>query len=114
MLGDPTALRLMVTNLVGNAIKYGRMGGHVWIRTALDKQKIWLEVSDDGLGVDDSQLERLVQPFQRGLGLQAMTGTGLGLALVAAVAQQHDGTLELSRAVEGGLQAVVWFPNQTP
>jgi signal transduction histidine kinase len=109
--GDPAALRLLITNLVGNAIKYGHEGGHVWVRTASQTAHqctgVMLEVSDDGPGVVLADLERLRQPFQRGLGLQAVTGTGLGLALAVAVAEQHGGTLELSRAREGGLKVLV-------
>jgi signal transduction histidine kinase len=104
--GDPAALRLLVTNLVGNAIKYGREGGHVWLRTSAQNNHAVLEVSDDGPGIETGDLERLTQPFQRGLGLQGVTGTGLGLALALAVAEQHGGTLELSRAAEGGLRAI--------
>jgi signal transduction histidine kinase len=67
---------------------------------------VMLEVSDDGPGIEASDLERLTQPFQRGLGLQGVTGTGLGLALALAVAEQHGGTLKLRRAAEGGLRAI--------
>jgi signal transduction histidine kinase len=104
--GDPAALRLLVTNLVANAIKYGREGGHIWLRTVSQADHVTLEVSDDGPGIEASDLERLTQPFQRGLGLQGVTGTGLGLALALAVAEQHGGTLELSRAAEGGLRVI--------
>ena len=108
--GDPAALRLLVTNLVGNAIKYGYEGGHVWLRTSSQTDHVMLEVSDDGPGIEASDLERLTQPFQRGLGLQGVTGTGLGLALALAVAEQHGGRLELSRAAEGGLRVVFRTP----
>ena len=103
--GDPAALRLAITNLIGNAIKYGHNGGTVWLKTSNQSGVASFEVSDDGVGIPDDQLERLQQPFQRGLGLQAVSGTGLGLALVAAVVEQHGGRLELTRAVEGGLKA---------
>jgi signal transduction histidine kinase len=104
--GDPTALRLLVTNLVGNAIQYGHEGGHVWLRTSSQADDVMFEVRDDGPGIETSDLERLTQPFQRGLGLQGVTGTGLGLALALVVAEQHGGTLEFHRASEGGLRAV--------
>ena len=104
--GDPAALRLLLTNLVGNSIKYGCEGGHVWLRTSSHADHVMLEVCDDGSGIEAGDLERLTQPFQRGLGLQAVSGTGLGLALAVAVAEQHGGRLELSRAVEGGLRVV--------
>ncbi len=113
-LGDRAALRLLMTNLVENAIKYGREGGHVWIRTSSQHDRAMLEVCDDGPGVAAADFERLTQPFQRGLGLQGVSGTGLGLALVVAVAEQHGGMLELSQAVEGGLRAVVQIRRLLP
>jgi len=112
MRGDPQALRLAVGNLIGNAISYGRASGNVWLRTATRGDAVALEVADDGDGVPSSDFERLKQPFQRGLGMQGVSGTGLGLALVAAVAEQHGGTLELRRASEGGLLAVLELRGQ--
>ncbi len=105
MRGDPAGLRLAISNLLENAIKYGREGGRIWVRTGSSDTVTWLEVSDDGSGVSDEELERLRQPFQRGAGLQSVPGAGLGLALVTAVIEGHDGTLTLNRAVEGGLLA---------
>ncbi len=109
MRGDPHALRLAVSNLLTNAIKYGRRGGNVWISTNSHGGSVSLKVSDDGAGIPTADLERLRQPFQRGLGMQGIAGTGLGLALVAAVAEQHGGTLELRPAGQGGLQASLRF-----
>ncbi len=107
--GDITAIRLAIGNLISNAIKYGKPGGQVFIRCSSHNNWVQFEVSDNGTGIPEDQLERLQQPFQRGLGLQAVAGTGLGLALVAAVSEQHGGRLELTRAVEGGLKAVFWI-----
>ncbi len=108
--GDPSGLRLAITNLLENAIKYGRVGGHVWIRTGTENQHVYLEITDDGLGISTSELERLRQPFQRGLGVQHLPGSGLGLTLVNAVMEGHNGRLELSRAEEGGLRGVLEIP----
>ena len=97
-------MRLLISNLLNNAIKYGKTGGQIWLRTGSNLGKPWLEVCDDGPGIMDSDLEQMIQPFQRGLAMQHITGTGLGLALVKAVAEQHGGILILSRALEGGLR----------
>ncbi len=106
---DQATLRLALSNLVQNAIKYGRAGGHVWLRSGKQNNKVFLEVCDDGSGIPEADLERLRQPFQRGLGLQGTSGAGLGLALVSAIAEQHNGRLELARAAQGGLQAILWL-----
>ena len=108
--GDPTALRLVVNNLLENAIKYTQVGGNVWLRTKTNTQEVMLEVSDNGFGVPSAELERLSHAFERGFGLQAVKGAGLGLALVKAVAEQHGGRLELGQALEGGLRATVRLP----
>lgn len=107
--GDPSNLRLAITNLLENAVKYGRESGHVWVRTGSDGQRAWLEVSDDGPGVPEADLDRLQQPFQRGEAFQHLSGAGLGLALVGAVMEGHGGRLVLGRASEGGLSARLEF-----
>jgi signal transduction histidine kinase len=109
LYGDKTALQLALGNLVQNAIKYGREGGHVWLRDDKQNNKFFIEVCDDGPGIPEAELERLRQPFQRGAGLQGVRGSGLGLALASAVAEQQGGRLELSRASQGGLRAVLWL-----
>jgi signal transduction histidine kinase len=110
LVGDPSGLRLAIGNLLENAIKYGRVGGHVWIRTGTEHQHVYLEISDDGIGIPEPELERLRQPFQRGLGVQHLPGSGLGLTLVNAVMESHNGRLELSRAQEGGLRGILEIP----
>ncbi len=110
--GDASSLKLAASNLVRNAIRYGREGGRIWLRTGSTDGEATLEVSDDGAGVEDTDLERLRRPFQRGQGLQAISGSGLGLALVDAVARQHGGRLTLGQATEGGLRAVIHVPQQ--
>jgi signal transduction histidine kinase len=110
--GDPTALRLALSNLVQNALKYGRGGGHVWLKSGRQDKEVFLEVCDDGSGISEDELERLRQPFQRGLGLQQTSGSGLGLALVSAITEQHSGRLELGRSSQGGLRATLWLPSQ--
>lgn len=112
--GDPAALRLATSNLLRNAIRYTPEGGRIWVRSAVLDGHPTLEVSDDGPGVDAADLERLRRPFQRGHGLQAIQGSGLGLALVDAIAEQHDGQLELGRAPEGGLRAAIRLPGAPP
>ncbi len=97
--GDPAALRLAASNLLQNALRYG--GGRVRVQASGAS----LIVEDDGPGIPESEMARLLLPFQRGAGLQGSEGAGLGLALVSAVAEQHGGQLILGRSVLGGLRA---------
>jgi signal transduction histidine kinase len=109
--GEAATLRSVIANLLENALKYGASRGQTWLRTHTRNGEVRLEVTDDGPGVPSEELERLRQPFQRGSGLQGVSGAGLGLALVAAISTAHGGRLELSRAAEGGLLATVILPN---
>jgi signal transduction histidine kinase len=109
VVGEPESLRLAVSNLMRNAIKYGNQHGWIWLRTGTKSGQAVLEICDDGPGVPEDDLERLRRPFQRGKGLQAVSGSGLGLALVNSVAEQNGGRLELGRAIEGGLRASIKF-----
>ena len=103
MFGDPKALRLAISNILKNAILHTPIGSRIWVSTGQTASHIWLEVADNGLGIEATELERLRRPFQRGLGLQNIEGSGLGLALVDSIVKQHSGTLELHRAKQGGL-----------
>ncbi|WP_309572684.1 HAMP domain-containing sensor histidine kinase [Deinococcus sp.] len=106
---DAGALELAVSNLLRNALTYGRDGGEVWVLSARVGSAAHIEVSDNGPGIPPNELERVMQPFQRGRDQQAVRGAGLGLALVRAVAEQHGADFTLSARLEGGLRATLSF-----
>jgi signal transduction histidine kinase len=108
--GDTQGLRLAIDNILRNAILHTPNGSRIWVKTGQEADHAWLEVADDGLGIKDTDLERLRRPFQRGLGLQNVEGSGLGLALVDSVVKQHHGKLELARAEQGGLVVRLVLP----
>lgn len=108
--GDPSTLRTAISNLINNAIKYGNEGSKVWLKTRSENGKALLEVADNGPGIPEGELTRLRQPFQRGRGLPSGNGSGLGLALVNSIAEQHGGKLVLGAAAEGGLLARLELP----
>ena len=101
--GDPAALLLAASNLLQNALRYG--AGRVRVSAGTGAGRSALAVEDDGPGIPEPEVDRLLLPFQRGAGLQGSEGAGLGLALVGAVAEQHGGQLLLGRSALGGLRA---------
>lgn len=72
-----------------------------------------LTVQDAGPSIPEAEVPRLIQPFQRGLGTQNLSGAGLGLALVQAMTEAHGGSLELTNRLEGGLRAELVLPRAT-
>jgi signal transduction histidine kinase len=112
--GDPVLLRQLVTNLVGNALRYNHPGGEIRVRTRGGD----LEVTNTGPDVIAAdEVTRLFEPFtrlQRPDGAPAggpeTRGLGLGLSIVRSVVQVHDGTVVAEPRPDGGLTVRVWLP----
>ena len=107
--GDPSALVLAVGNLVQNAIRHSPRNAVVDIQSGRDLGRAVLGVRDRGPGIDELEVSRLLQPFQRGAVAEA-GGAGLGLALTQAIVTAHGGKLELCNAPESGLLAQISLP----
>lgn len=91
---DPVLIEEMVTNLLDNAAKYGlRLGGHLDVSAAFSPDTVRLRFADDGPGVPPGMRERIFDRFFR-LDEDQSRGCGLGLAIVADVAQAHGGTAQ--------------------
>jgi two-component system, OmpR family, sensor histidine kinase PrrB len=105
MLGWETGVRMLVVNLLENAARHGRTGGHVHL--TLEPGPV-LYVDDDGPGVPDDQRERIFDPFVRVDGTTS-PGSGLGLALVSQQAHAHAGTVEAGPSPLGGARFSVRF-----
>ena len=108
--GDRALVTQMIANLVENAVRHGRQGGHVALelRPAPGGGAV-LEVTDDGPGIPPEERERVFRRFHRLDAARATPGSGLGLALVKAVAELHGVALTLSDA-QPGLRVAAAFP----
>lgn len=108
--GDATGLRMLVDNLIDNALKHSPRGGTVWLRLASEGGQVRLVVADQGPGVPPADRERVLQRFVR-LHAGEQIGSGLGLAIVAEVVRQHQGSVALGDGPDGhGLQVMVGLP----
>jgi two-component system sensor histidine kinase PrrB len=106
--GWPDGLRLMVDNLLQNALTHGGSTVRVTLRR-LDGESLLLSVEDDGPGVPSVEREHIFERFQRGSGAVG-PGSGLGLALVAQQASLHGGTVEVGNSQLGGASFEVRLP----
>ena len=86
---DRARMEMALGNLLDNALKFTGSGGTVRLRGALEGEKIILEVSDSGSGIDPDDLPHIFERFFHGHNSQA--GSGLGLAIVQAIVQAHGG-----------------------
>jgi signal transduction histidine kinase len=101
MPGDPSLLFEAVGNLVDNAIKFAPGGGSVTVRTFAASRRIGVEVSDTGPGIPCDEREAVLRRFYRVEQSRSAPGTGLGLALVSAVARLHGMDLVIADANRG-------------
>lgn len=102
----PVALRRIVDNLLGNALRYGRQ-----VRISIEPGAggVALQVDDDGPGIAPERIEEALQPWVR-LGPDDGVGQGLGLAIARDLAERDGGRLTLANRAEGGLRASLWLP----
>jgi signal transduction histidine kinase len=107
--GDPTLLRQVLDNLIGNALKYTRYGRepyvHLGCRPADGGWRI--EVTDHGIGIPDDQRDSVFTAFTRAGGSEGYPGTGLGLAIVHRIIERHGGTVGVDANPGGGSR--FWF-----
>lgn len=110
--GDPVALRQLLANLLGNAVRYTPRGGRIWLRARKDGTILRLEVQDTGIGIQAEDLPRIFDEFFRAKNARehAENGTGLGLAIVKAVAERHGGTVSVESVPGQGSRFMVGLP----
>lgn len=111
--GESEALRVLLRNLLDNAVKYTPAAGRVDVSLELAPGGPVLTVEDSGPGIAPEERERVFDRFYRASGSASETGSGLGLAIVQVIAARHGATLELGQSERlGGLRVSVNFPTQ--
>jgi len=107
LTGDAASLATLLQNLVGNALTYTPSGGRIEVQLRSTPDKLIIEVSDSGPGIAPELREQLFERFVR---LGDGQGAGLGLSIVARIAELHGATVELLDSALGGLRAIVRVP----
>jgi len=113
VLADPHWLHQLITNLLTNALKFTPAGGHVTISTGPVGAEVMLRVTDTGPGITAEDLPHIFDRFWRGRRAAQVSGSGIGLAVAAEVAQAHGGRLTARSESEGpehGTQMTLILP----
>jgi signal transduction histidine kinase len=109
--GDREALRVMLSNLIDNALRYTPADGSVTVRIMREGADVVIEVEDTGPGIAAEQRARVFDRFYRVPNATADEGSGLGLAIVKRVVDRHAGSVTLDDAAAGrGLKVSVRLP----
>ena len=121
---DPIRIEQVITNLVSNAIKYGR-GRPIEVvvdeaesgQAAQNRDGMLharLEILDHGLGIEKDMIERIFDPFQRAASGKRIQGLGLGLFVVKSIVEAHGGTIRVTSQSDCGSRFVVDLPQRSP
>ena len=109
--GDADALRILLDNLLDNALRYSPAGGQVDVSCGQQDGHFFLTVADSGEGIPPNERERVFDRFYRrgGEGDGVSTGSGLGLSIVRMIAERHGARVTLADSEAGGLLVRVGF-----
>ncbi len=112
----PEALERVLMNLLSNALKFTREGGHVAVEAgALGDEQWQLKVTDTGTGIAPGERQRVFERFERARGKgRGVPGSGLGLALVKELVEAYDGEIGLDSEVGEGTTVTITLPRHIP
>jgi signal transduction histidine kinase len=111
VVADFRRLRQVLLNLIANAVKYNRPGGKILLSTAAPApETVRFDVADTGVGIAESDLRRLFEPFERLDGSDAEPGTGLGLAISKGLIEEMGGAISVDSELGVGTTFHVDMP----
>jgi signal transduction histidine kinase len=108
---DKSLLHSILTNLLSNAAKYSPEHGQIRLVIDQDPQAVSFQVIDHGIGILPQERSAILEAFYRGENVGAISGTGLGLAVVKTCVDLHQGTLAIASHPDQGTRVVVTLPN---
>lgn len=109
--GDRGRLRQVLGVVLDNAIRYSRAGGEVRVALTTRDGRALIAVEDDGIGLTETERERIFERFYRGENARTHSGgSGLGLPVAKAIMEAHYGHIRLTPSVSGGVRAEIELP----
>lgn len=109
---NPQQMKELLSNLVGNAVKYNHPGGQVWVNIREQDENIVIRVRDNGVGIPQESLDRIFERFYRvdkGRS-RKQGGTGLGLSIVKHIVNFYHGSIRVTSELEKGTEFTVMIP----
>ncbi len=116
LVADRSKMRLILENLVSNAVKYSPKGGTIHLRAATQGQQLVLDVADNGPGIPKEDREHVFEAFYTGRASKstAVKGTGIGLSVVLEFVSAHGGTVQIVDGEFPGAHFRITMPISSP
>jgi len=114
LIGDAASLRIILCNLISNAIKFTSRHGHVTMTAMSDEMEVTFCVADSGIGMDDSMMKRVLDSTDHisTLGTDRESGTGLGVGLCQELVNKNKGKIWVKSVVGEGSSFFISFPKE--
>jgi signal transduction histidine kinase len=114
---DPTQMRQLFQNLIGNALKFHKTGEKPAVKissSSIDDCKLQIVVEDKGIGFDEKYLDKIFAPFQRLHGKSSQfKGSGVGLAICKKIVERHGGSITATSTPGVGSSFIIRLPLDT-
>jgi len=110
---DRRLTRYILSNLVGNALKYSPDGGDVNVDISVTDEMIIFAISDHGIGIPEDEIDKIFTQFYRASNVNEFSGLGLGLTMMKTCIEMCDGTIHVESKLGEGTTVVVSLPNAT-
>ncbi len=111
LLADRSKIKQVILNLLGNAVKYNRAGGKIWVSAKVVEGELWVAVQDTGVGIPADQMAKLFTKFFRASNIEHQTpGTGLGLSIARKIAEMHGGQVRVESILNAGATFILTLP----
>ncbi|MDP4933509.1 MAG: HAMP domain-containing histidine kinase, partial [Salibacteraceae bacterium] len=108
---DQNMLRIIISNLFSNAIKYSNEGRNIWVKVNLTSEALTFSVKDEGIGIPEEEQSGLFERFFRAKNAINFEGTGLGLNIVSKYLQLLEGTINFESKPNEGTTFNIEIPN---
>jgi PAS domain S-box-containing protein len=115
VMADPTHMRQLFQNIIGNAIKFHRpgVGPEVSVRSKSKRGGFEISIADNGIGFDEKYLDRIFSVFQRLHERSDYEGTGIGLAVCRKIVERYGGTITAESTKGAGSKFIIWLPGKS-
>jgi PAS domain S-box-containing protein len=114
---DPTQMRQLFQNLLGNALKFHKKGEQPMIRvrcSSAGKREMQITVEDNGIGFEEKFVDRIFAPFERLHGRHEYQGAGMGLAICKKIVERHAGSITATSSSGKGSSFIITLPLKQP
>lgn len=110
VLGDEDKLKQVFINLLSNALKFNKENGHIWVKLKGNKDKILVQIKDDGIGIKKEDLPYIFERLYRGdKSRQITSGSGIGLTIVKRILDLHSASIGVESEENKGTTFTLYF-----